>query len=40
MSSFDTIKDPYQLLVLEGPSEVGKTAFARSLVPRAKQCAM
>ena len=37
ISSFDTLQERYQFLVLDGPSRMGKTAFARSNCPAGRQ---
>jgi hypothetical protein len=36
-AQYETIKDRYKFLVLEGPSGVGKTVFARTLVEEGKE---
>ena len=38
LQSFAVHRHRYALLLLEGPSRVGKTHFARSLTPVGKQC--
>ena len=37
LEQYGVVQDRYKFLVLEGPSGVGKTVFARTLVPEGKQ---